>query len=74
MSNSADERYNNQTGLTGPTGGKNLRVLEFHRTVSMDAIHTGGKGHVRSHQWLKESNLRQFNNGKQLNCFLTAFL
>ena len=36
-------------------GGKSLRVLDFHRTVSMDAIHTGGKGHVRSHQWLKSA-------------------
>jgi len=44
--------------------GKTLRVLDFRRTVSMDAIHTGGKGHVRSHQWLKEANLRSFHNGK----------
>ncbi len=41
------------------SSGKSLRVLDFHRTVSCDAIHTGGKGNVRSHQWLKLAGVRQ---------------
>lgn len=35
-------------------------ILDLRRTISMDAIHTGGKGHVRSGQWIKDANLRQF--------------
>ena len=44
--------------------GRPLRVLNFRKTVSMDAIHTGGKGHVRSDPWIKDANLKQFQNGK----------
>ena len=42
---------------------KNLRTLDFRRTVSMDAIHTGGKGNVRSQDWIHEADLRQFQTG-----------
>ena len=45
------------------TGKKNLRALDFRRTVSVDAIHTGGKGNVRSQDWIHQADLRQFQTG-----------
>lgn len=59
-----DDFLPNQTKSSGP--GKSLRVLDFHRTVSMDAIHTGGKGHVRSNQWLREAALKDINDDEQV--------
>ena len=46
------------------TGKKPLRTLDFRRTVSVDAIHTGGKGNVRSQDWIQHADLRQFQTGK----------
>ena len=46
---------------------KNIkRVWEFGRTNSVDAIHTGGKGHVRSQIWIEESNLKNFQTDEQV--------
>ena len=44
---------------------KTHRVLDFRRTASVDAIHTGGKGHVRSGQWIRDANLKHFQTGDQ---------
>ena len=49
------------------TGKKNLRALDFRRTVSVDAIHTGGKGNVRSQDWIHQADLRQFQTGTYLS-------
>lgn len=54
-------------------GKKNLRTLDFRRTVSMDAIHTGGKGNVRSQDWIHEADLRQFQTGT-MYLFTQSFL
>ena len=51
-------------GATTSGNGRPLRVLNFRKTASMDAIHTGGKGHVRSNIWIQDANLKQFQNGK----------
>ena len=60
-SNSNTQHQNNQMNQTP---GRPLRVLNFRKTASMDAIHTGSKGHVRSDPWIKDANLKQFQNGK----------
>ena len=51
-------------GASTSGSGRPLRVLNFRKTASMDAIHTGGKGHVRSNIWIQDANLKQFQNGK----------
>jgi len=38
----------------------------FRKTASMDAIHTGSKGNVRSDPWIKDANLKQFQNDEQV--------
>ena len=53
-----------QQNQMNQTPGRPLRVLNFRKTTSMDAIHTGSKGHVRSDPWIKDANLKQFQNGK----------
>ena len=60
-SNSNAQHQNNQMNQTP---GRPLRVLNFRKTASMDAIHTGSKGNVRSNPWIKDANLKQFQNGK----------
>ena len=62
-SNSNAQHQNNQMNQTP---GRPLRVLNFRKTASMDAIHTGSKGNVRSDPWIKDANLKQFQNGKFL--------
>ena len=57
-------------------GRKNLRTLDFRRTVSVDAIHTGGKGNVRSQDWIHHADLRQFQTGtlKRNKWVITTFV
>ncbi|CAB4063071.1 unnamed protein product [Lepeophtheirus salmonis] len=43
-----------------------LRVLDFHRTVSLDAMDTGCKGYVRSIDWINKSErAKKRNSGRR---------
>ncbi|TRY67888.1 hypothetical protein TCAL_05175 [Tigriopus californicus] len=43
-----------------------IKPLDFHRTNSFDAIHTGCKGLVRSQNWMRGSELFDAHEGEQL--------
>ena len=66
MSNQRAENQNQKPGSKNFSEMKQKRVLDFRRTASMDAIHTGGKGQVRSRQWIKDANLRHFQADEQV--------
>jgi len=57
---------NQKPGTKNFSEMKQKRNLDFRRTASMDAIHTGGKGQVRSHQWIKDANLKHFQTDEQV--------
>ena len=67
MSSSASAAQQNSSLSPIGKGNSTMRRgagLDFRRTVSVDAIHTGGKGHLRSLQWIRDANLTEINAGK----------
>ena len=71
MSSSASAAQQNSSLSPIGKGNSTMRRgagLDFRRTVSVDAIHTGGKGHLRSLQWIRDANLTEINAGKIFFC------